>query len=252
MKPVTYDVQDDIALIMLTGGVTNPIDLKTLEALDDSLERVYENDSKVSGAILTSSSSKFFSIGFDIPSLLELDREGITLFYDAFNRLLLKLYTLPVPTLSAIPGHCIAAGCIIAGCTDYRIMAEGRGKIGVTAVKLGVHLPHLAEEVLRHCLKKEQADELLSSGDLFDVHWAKRAHYLDEMTQHLTLIHDSQVFLRSVIDGSPEELLKKKAQRSYRIRREYSRIKRVDDRSFIDRWFHGDVQRNLHEAKKKY
>ena len=53
---------DDIALVRLDRGVTNPIDLELVNALDAALSELGE-DPAVRGVVLGSANDKFLSIG---------------------------------------------------------------------------------------------------------------------------------------------------------------------------------------------
>ncbi|KAI0261493.1 ClpP/crotonase [Gloeopeniophorella convolvens] len=67
------------------------------------------------------SQDKFFSNGFDFPSVLA----DPAWFPATFDPLLLHLLTFPIPTVAAINGHCFAAGAMIALACDYRVMTDG-------------------------------------------------------------------------------------------------------------------------------
>ncbi|MEE8391251.1 MAG: enoyl-CoA hydratase/isomerase family protein [Anaerolineae bacterium] len=131
------EYRDRVAIVKLNRPVTNALNLQLVDELTETLQNV-RHDANVHSLVLGSSNEKFFSIGFDIPQLFELDRESFTKFYQAFNRVCLDLYTLPKPTVAAIPGHAIAGGCILALCCDYRLIAQGRKLMGLNEIKLGV------------------------------------------------------------------------------------------------------------------
>ena len=68
------------ALVKLDRGVINPINLQLVTALSDTIEEL-KNDPEVHAMVLSSASDKFFSIGLDIPELLELNRDGMRGFF---------------------------------------------------------------------------------------------------------------------------------------------------------------------------
>ncbi|MFH2057592.1 MAG: enoyl-CoA hydratase-related protein [Pseudomonadota bacterium] len=70
-------------------------------------------------------------------------------FFQRFNQLTLDLYTLPLPTACAISGHAIGGRNILALTGDYRFMAEGKKRIGLNEIQLGVPVPYLADLILR-------------------------------------------------------------------------------------------------------
>lgn len=67
------------------------------------------------------SQEKFFSNGFDLPSVLS----NPNFFSCTCNPFLARLLTFPIPTVAAINGHCFAAGMMLALACDYRVMTDG-------------------------------------------------------------------------------------------------------------------------------
>jgi enoyl-CoA hydratase/carnithine racemase len=247
MSTVKHEVLNEISIITLTGGVTNPINPKTtnelLEILDSELGK---------GLILTSGNTKFFSIGFDLPSLLKLDIPQLTDFYNNFNELCLKLFTLQRPTLAAISGHCVAAGCIIAACTDYRLIAEGNAKLGITATKLGLPVPYLASRIIHQVLNDIDANDLISTGELFDINWAKRAQYIDEIKSADSLFISAQEIMKKLIGQENMKFKETKKSKTKSIEDAYFANKEQDANNFINKWFTPEVQLSLKDAVKKF
>jgi Delta3-Delta2-enoyl-CoA isomerase len=137
MQKVSMEVQNDIAIVRLSNGVTNAISPDLVSALGTTVDQVKK---ECRGMVLTGG-DKFYSIGFDLPSLLPLDREGILDFFVSFNCVILAAFTLPMPTVSAVAGHAAGGGNIIALAGDYRFMAEGKKRIGLNEVNLGLPVP---------------------------------------------------------------------------------------------------------------
>jgi enoyl-CoA hydratase/carnithine racemase len=166
MEVIGIEQQDGVALVKLARGVINAINQKIIDELNDTL-RMVKNDPAISGLVLASNNDKFFSIGFDLPALYPLSQQEFGEFFRAFNLLCLDLYTFPKPTIAAITGHATAGGCILALCTDYRFVAEGRSLIGVNESKLGVPVTYLAHCLLRQLMGERQAREVITSGTLY-------------------------------------------------------------------------------------
>ena len=119
------------------------------------------------GLVLGSSNEKFFSIGFDLPELFDLNRDDFRDFFRLFNQVCLNLYTLPKPTVAAITGHATAGGCILALCCDYRFIAEGRKLMGLNEVKLGAPVPYLADRLLHALAGVRYARDMMESGEFY-------------------------------------------------------------------------------------
>jgi enoyl-CoA hydratase/carnithine racemase len=160
---ISLDRQENVAVLKLDRSTTNAINLGLVETLSAALQEV-KHDTKARSLVLTSANNKFFSIGFDIPDLYDLDRPEFETFYREFNALCMDLYTLPKPVMACLNGHAIAGGCILALCCDYRLIAGGKKLIGLNEVKLGVPVPYLADCILRELVGASLAGGTGGSG----------------------------------------------------------------------------------------
>jgi enoyl-CoA hydratase/carnithine racemase len=168
MQPSMIQVEhrDNTAIAKLNRSITNALNLNLLNELAEILKKV-RKDSTTHSLILTSTNEKFFSIGFDIPELFGLSRADFKVFYKTFNRVCLDLYTIPKLTSAAINGHAVAGGCILALCCDYRIIAEGKKKMGLNEIKLGVPIPYPADRILHQIVGFRNAREIVDTGDFY-------------------------------------------------------------------------------------
>ncbi|MBW2435095.1 MAG: enoyl-CoA hydratase/isomerase family protein, partial [Deltaproteobacteria bacterium] len=132
MPRVNLEAHEDIALLQLNSGVTNAISPELVDDLGKALIGIKD---QFKGMVLAGG-DKFFCIGLDLPGLLQLGRAEMIDFYVTLNQAVLDLYTLPIPTASAIAGHATAGGAILALSTDFRLIAAGRKFIGLNEVKL--------------------------------------------------------------------------------------------------------------------
>ncbi len=248
---VHLEHQQGTALVTLDRGATHAIDHQTVSDLLALLEQTAA-DEAVRGLLLGSANHKFFSIGFDIPRLLEMPAEEMGRFYHDFNSLCLRLYTFPKPTAASITGHAIAGGCILALCCDHRFIAEGRKLMGVNELKLGVPVPWLAQQVLAMVCGESTAQQVVETGDLYDA-----ARLLE-----LGLV-DRVLPLEEVRPGALARVAELGAltQRAFTI----SKLNRVGDvaerflrrredreRAFLACWHSEEAQQLLREAAKKF
>ncbi len=91
---IHLECHDKVAIVKLDRNVTNALNLELVNELAETIQEV-KHDSDVYSFVLSSSNEKFFSIGFDIPKLFELSKNDFKVFYKAFNRVCMELYTLP-------------------------------------------------------------------------------------------------------------------------------------------------------------
>jgi enoyl-CoA hydratase/carnithine racemase len=251
MTMIESEIKNDIAIVRLNNGVTNPINTELCKELIDALNKVRQTD-QLQGLILTSASSKFFSIGFDIPTLINQDRDGINEFYNAFNDLCETLFTFPVYTVSAITGHYVAGGSLISASTDSRIAVKGRAKTGITAIKLGLAVPLLGQLIVRLRMKAEYADEFLTTGDFYEISWAHESGFIEKLSTQEDLLDDA---IKLITNNKPTQLSDYKNKKEQIIRPiidEYKKNLEQDGIKFVDSWFDPEVQRALYKAMEKF
>jgi len=180
MELIRIERFDPIAVLELNRGVTNALNLQLLQELAEAIRLVRES-AEIRSLVLTSANDKFFSIGLDIPHLLDLGQEDAASFYWAFNQVCLGLFTLPKPTVAAITGHAIAGGCILALCCDFRLIAEGRRLMGLNEVKLGLPVPYLADCLLRQIAGARQARDMMETGEFYRPEELLRLGIVDQV-----------------------------------------------------------------------
>ena len=164
MEKVNIEEHEDVALLRIDNKVSNAISSAVVENLSDAVNQI---KTEFRGLVLAGG-EKFFSIGFNLPELLKLDRSGMTDFFYGFNKVVLDIFTLPMPTACSITGHAIAGGTILASSCDYRFLASGRKLMGLNEIKLGVPVPYLSDLMLRQIVGDRAATEMVYLGEFVE------------------------------------------------------------------------------------
>ena len=248
MNKVSIEVQNDVALVRLTNGVTNAISSELVSDLGAAVDQV----KKECRGMVLAGGSKFLSIGFDLPSLLPLDRDGILDFFVNFNRVILAAYTMPMPTACAVAGHAAGGGNIIALACDYRYMADGKKRIGLNEVNLGVPVPYLADIILHQVVGDRAATEMLYGGELMPAEEATRIGLVDALLPEEELEPRAIEKVSALAALPASGFAEIKANRVETIRRRYEQYGPEKDKKFADCWFLPEVQELLKEAAKKF
>ena len=251
MSMISVDYQDTVAIVKLSRGVTNVLDMELVNELGELLERV-QHDSNVSALVLGSSNDKFLSIGFDIPRLFELPREDFSTFFSEFNRVCLSLYTLPKPTIAAITGHAVAGGCILALCCDYRFIAEGKKLMGLNEIKLGVPVPYLVDCVLRYTVGTRYAREIMDTGEFYGPADSLRMGLVDEVLP-VGEVMAKAVDKARLLGAWPREAFALiKQNRVEEIEQRVLARREEKERLFVDCWYSDEARQRLKEAIEKF
>ncbi len=171
-SPVRIEEDRGVVHVVLDHGA-NAVDRALLDALRREVAALVK-----AGApplLLESSHPRIFSPGWDVKELMDADEPAIAAFLADFSGLVTELFAYPGPTAAAVGGHAIAGGCELAVACDFRIMAAGPARIGLSEVNLGVPVPAASLCMLQARLAPRAVEELVFHGDGCT---AQRAHEL--------------------------------------------------------------------------
>jgi enoyl-CoA hydratase/carnithine racemase len=243
--------EQNIILAKLDRGITNAINLELINTLNDLIKKVKQN-SEINGLVLSSVNEKFFSIGFDIPELFKLEKKDFSIFYKAFNRLCIELYTLPKPLIAALCGHAVAGGCIIALCCDYRYIASGRTKMGLNEIKLGVPIPYPVDCILRQVVGFRSAREITDSGDFYEADTLLRMGMVDEVLPQ-GKVQTQAIDRVALLGRHPQDAFAmiKKSRTESIVAQIQSKLEEKEE-AFLEKWYAQETRMRLKDAMKKF
>ncbi len=248
---IRTEYHNNVAIVKLDRGVTNALNIELVTELTETLQKV-KHDSNVHSLVLSSSNEKFFSIGFDIPQLFELSKDNFRFFYKAFNRVCMDLYVLPKLTIAAITGHAVAGGCILALCCDYRFIAEGRKKMGLNEIKLGVPVPYLADCVLRQIVGFRNAREIMDTGEFYLPEELLEIGMVDQMLPLDQLLAKSIEKVK-LLDALPQDAFAMiKRNRVETVEAQVLAKLKEKEKFFIDCWYSDETRNRLKAAMEKF
>jgi len=251
MEMISVEHHGKVVFAKLNNGITNALNPKVVKELEGVIKQV-KNDAGVNGLVLGSSNEKFFSIGFDIPELFEMNRDDFRGFYRMFNQVCLDLLTLPKPTVAAITGHAIAGGCILTMCCDYRFIAKGHKLMGLNEVKLGLPVPYLPDRLLHALTGVCKAREIMESGKFYPSNEALEMGMADKILPIENVVKaaiehaDSLGSLPKVGYGMIKQNRVEVIEEQVMARQDKK------EASFIESWYSDEARRCLNEAMKKF
>jgi enoyl-CoA hydratase/carnithine racemase len=251
MGMITIDYVNTVAIVKLDRGVTNALNLDLVREMDGFLEEA-RWDRGICGLVLGSTSEKFFSIGFDIKAMYDLPRKDFEVYFKAFNRMCLSLYTLPKPTVAALTGHAIAGGCIMALCCDYRFMGEGKILMGLNEIRLGVPVPYPADCILRDIVGTRAAREITDVGAFHGPGQAIQTGLIDKVYPMGEVLDRSVETVRAIGSWPPGAFAVIKHNRTAEVERRIRTGWDEREQSFLDCWYSAEARGLLREAMKKF
>jgi len=243
-------MHDGIAIVDMDHG-KNPLGPEMVAELSMTVSDL-ATDGDVRGLVLTSTHERFFSIGLDIPNLIDMSMEEFAGFLETYNSMCLDLYTLPLPTIAAVNGHATAGGCILALCCDQRYMVEGRSIMGVNEVKLGVPVPYHADRMLRDLVGARNAMEMMGSGDFYPPDRLLDLGMVDRIVPPDDLVAAAAGRVRELGSSPHEAFAAIKANRTGPVLADIAECRGGKDREFVDLWYSDAVRERLRGAMEKF
>ena len=194
-------VEDGIVIITLSHGATNSITLETLRQMDAIVKKVNEDD-ELKGIVLTGE-GRFFSSGFHLPHFIGFqNQEEAVTWFEEEEELLINFFMCEKPVVSAINGHCAAAGLIWSFAADYRI-AKNHPKIrmGMSEIKIGLPLSIAQYKVVRFGLNDDRTyRNVMFFGEMVGVEDALSIGMVDEIAEEDQLMARAKEVVTTWID----------------------------------------------------
>jgi enoyl-CoA hydratase len=201
--------QAGIAVLTLTHGKANALDIDFCEALTARFQELRGSDAK---SVVVTGQGKIFSAGVDLIRLSEGGAAYVRKFLPALHKLYDTVFYHPKPVVAAINGHAIAGGCVLACCADRRIMTREGGRIGVTEMLVGVPFPALAFEIVRFAVPPRYLSEFTLSGATYETDTALQRGWIDEVAEPGELIEDAIAVAQELALLSPAAFAQTKMQ----------------------------------------
>ena len=199
----------NIALLTLANGKANALDIEFCRALTGQFAALKKAPVE---AVVIAAEGPIFSAGVD---LLRASKGGVKYlrqFLPVLNKMFDAVFNFPKPVVAAVNGHAIAGGCVLACCADYRLMARGNGKIGVTELLVGLPFPALAFEVMRFVTGPRHFAELIYTGATLPPDEAMERGLLHEVVEPATLQERALDAARMLAQISPVAFMQTKQQ----------------------------------------
>jgi enoyl-CoA hydratase len=170
-------VSADVTVLRLAHGAVSAFDLELLDALRKEVA-----DLAAEGvALVLTGTGRAFSAGVDLFRVLEGGESYTHRYLPALTGVFDELFRYPRPLVVAVNGHAIAGGCVVACTGDYRLMALGRGRIGVPELLVGVPFPALGLEIVRFATADRGIQSLVYTGSTLLPAEAKEQGFVDEV-----------------------------------------------------------------------
>lgn len=158
---ITTETRGRVTVVRMAHGKVNAFDPELMGGLIDRLEALEKADT---AALVLTGTGGVFSAGVDLRGLTGGGPDYVKTLLPLLGGAFHKAFTFPKPVVAAVNGHAIAGGCVLACACDYRIMADGGGRIGTPELSVGVPFPSMALEILRLTVPAHRLQALIYRG----------------------------------------------------------------------------------------
>jgi len=204
-----------VTVLRMRHGKANAMDAALCEELVAALRAAGED---ASGAVVLTGTGGIFSAGVDLLQLRDGGEAYLRLFLPALSASLRDLFFFPKPVVAAVNGHAIAGGCILVCACDYRVMARGKGRVGVPELQVGIPFPAVALEIVRFAIPAQRFQEVVYLGRTYDVDAAHACGLVDELVDADACL-DRAIAMAETFAAAPAEAVRStKRQMRQRVR----------------------------------
>lgn len=177
---VRVEVEEGIATVRIDRGTMNPLDTQVQDALGTAAERV-SADGDVA-AVIFYGGERVFAAGADIKEMQHMSYPEMVDRASIIQERFKAVARIPKPTVAAITGYALGAGCELALCCDFRIVAAD-AKLGQPEILLGVIPGAGGSQRLPRLIGPAKAKDLLFTGRMVDATEALAIGLVDEVVE---------------------------------------------------------------------
>lgn len=162
-------------------------------------------------AIVLSGREGMFSAGLDVAAMLKRDRAGMVEFFTDFFGLLAAIARSPVPIATAITGHAPAGGAVLAILSDYRVMLQGKYRIGLNEVEVGLKVPPGVQVAVEKLVGHRQATRMCMEARMLTTEQAHAIGLVDATADSAEqCIEQALAWCRLMISMPPVAMLRER------------------------------------------
>lgn len=162
MDTIIFEKCEHFARIVFNRPPVNVLNIEMMTEINRFLEGLHNQDHVK--LIIFGSTGRFFSAGVD---MADHAPQKVFELLEAFHGIFLNLRELARPTIAAVNGPALGAGCELATFCDLVIASEN-AKFGQPEIRVGV-FPPIAAVVFPLLLGKKKTMELILTGDTIDA-----------------------------------------------------------------------------------
>ena len=163
------DAHDGAVVVAMNSNPVNKMNHAFFDDLHEALDCI--DRSYPGQPLVLTARGQTFSAGLDLDQAFALfarkDPDAVLKWFGLFRDCIVRLFELPRRVIAAVNGNAFAGGLILALSCEHRIGVAGRGRYALNEVLIGIPLPAVYTEIVRHAVGTSVAAELILDGRLF-------------------------------------------------------------------------------------
>ena len=173
---ITLRREGALAFLHMDDGKANAFDSDFFAELNAALDESADAD-----AVVLAGREGMFSGGLNLKALGSLQPEDLLQMMLDFGNAMHRVWLEPRPVVSAVTGHAVAGGTILAMASDHAVAADGPFRWGLNEVAIGLAFPTWILAIARANVRNDRIEGLLLSGALISPPEALEAGFADEI-----------------------------------------------------------------------
>ncbi len=214
----TLEKRDACGIVYMDRPPVNSLDVEFLQDLAKMSDSI-SGASEIRAIVLTSR-LKVFCAGLDLKMASQMDLKAWTRYEMELDHGFGKLLNLPKPVIAAINGPALGGGMVIALASDFRFIAEEKGRMGLPEVNLGIPLLGGSTQLLARMFNRGVAIEIAFSGNTYNSHKALRIGLVHRVFKDEELLERSVAYAQKLAKKGPVALAMIKCCINGSLRRE--------------------------------
>lgn len=180
---VNYQLESGVSTLTLQNGKVNAISHQVIDELNQALDQA-EQDKAV---VVITGQSGMLSAGYDLTVMKESMASAMQLV-EKGSRLTRRMLAFPYPVIIACSGHAVAKGAFLLLAADYRIGVQGKFKIGLNEVAIGMTMHHAGIELARGRLAPVFFNRSVLLAEMVSPDDAVIAGFLDKVVEESVFV----------------------------------------------------------------
>jgi enoyl-CoA hydratase/carnithine racemase len=120
--------------------------------------------------------------------------------FEVLLNMVLEVYAFPKPHISAIEGHAMAGGAVIAILSDWRFMSRERSRISFSEVAVGLTIPKAIINLIESVTGPGHLREIAMLGSAIKSTDAQRMGLVDQVFDNGTTLKEAEKYMKRVFD----------------------------------------------------